>query len=352
VTTQADVNAGKVDNTANASGMFSSTPIAAIPASKSVPATLGPALTIVKSATPSTYDHAGQVINYSFEVQNTGNVTISAPFIVFDDKVTNETCPSSPGFLDPGDYITCSASYAIQRADMISGSVTNSAYATGIFGISTVISNIDTEIITATKLLTYTFLPLVGNSKPGVQVLHNSFYFESDKKIYIIGEVINNTNNSVTSVKVVVNFFDVNGHLVGTNYTYMWPLDLPAWEKGCFSISMQVPANWNYYQFEEPTYSISNTSTNLTIFDVSGLYNQENGSYQIIGQVRNDGNQYPTSVGVSGTLYNAAAVPVGCSHDPKAGLNPGQVSSFLIYFWWRDYVDVTNYRLRVAGDLP
>jgi hypothetical protein len=187
---------------------------------------------------------------------------------------------------------------------------------------------------------------------PVVEVLPNSFNYISSNIIYIVGEVLNNTSDSVTSVQVVVNFFDTGGHLVGTKNTYMWPLDLPAREKGCFSISMNVPPSWSYYQFEAPTYGISSTGSGLTIFDDSGLYNSANGYYKIIGQVRNEGNQHPTSVGVSGTLYNVSGVPVGCGHVNSAGLDPGQISSFGIDFWGRDYNDVTNYRLRVAGDLP
>jgi hypothetical protein len=129
---------------------------------------------------------------------------------------------------------------------------------------------------------------------------------------------------------------------------------LPAWEKGCFSISMNVPPVWSYYQFEIPTYYISGTSSGLTILNDSGLYKSVNGDYDIVGQVRNDGNQRSTNVGVSGTLYNASGVPVGCNHGNSTDLDPGQISSFAINFlgYYRFYNDVSYYRLRVAGDLP
>ena len=174
--------------------------------------------------------------------------------------------------------------------------------------------------------------------------------------MYVIGEVLNNTSNSLTSVKLVVTFFDAGGHIVASQYSYLWPLDLPAWNKGCFSFAMDVPLNWSYYRFEAPTYKISGTSSGLTIFGDSGSYKPATGDYDITGQVRNDGTLHSLSVGVSGTLYNVSAVPVGCVHAyvNSTDLNPGQASAFAIKYWgfYRDYHDVTYYRLRVAGDLP
>ena len=51
-TTQADVDAGQVDNTANASGTFGTTPVAAAPASATVPGTQTLLLRLTKTARP------------------------------------------------------------------------------------------------------------------------------------------------------------------------------------------------------------------------------------------------------------------------------------------------------------
>jgi hypothetical protein len=174
--------------------------------------------------------------------------------------------------------------------------------------------------------------------------------------MYVIGEVLNNTKDSITWVKVVVNFYNASDLLVATNFTYLKPRDLPAWEDGCFFISMDVPLNWSYYTFDAPTYSTNGTSLGLKLINPSGSYNPATKDYNILGQVRNDGNQSSNSVGVSGTLYNISGVPVGCNstYVNSTDLAPGQISSFGIKYLgnYRDYVDVTNYRLRVAGDLP
>jgi hypothetical protein len=86
----------------------------------------------------------GAVINYSYLVTNNGNVTLSGPFTVSDDKTTNESCPAT-ATLAPGASITCTSSYTITLADLNAGSVTNIASATN----GTVTSPTDTETVTA-----------------------------------------------------------------------------------------------------------------------------------------------------------------------------------------------------------
>ena len=213
---------------------------------------------------------------------------------------------------------------------------------------------------TRTPTRTPTFTPTPTPTQTpipwGVQILPVSYDYVSHNTMHVVGEVLNNTSDPITLVEVAVNFFNAGGGLVGTDFTYLFPLNLPAWEKGCFSISMDVPPNWSYYQFEHPTYYISDTSPDLVIFNDSGQYNSNDGDYDIIGQVRNDGNNISTYVDVGATVYNSNNVPVGCEHAyvNSTDLNPGQISSFSINFWgyYRNYNDVTHYTLRVKGDLP
>jgi uncharacterized repeat protein (TIGR01451 family) len=114
-----------------------------------IPITQNPALTIVKTATPSTYDQVGDIISYSFLVTNTGNVSFTGPVTINDDKATDESCPavSTVGNLDneldPDENITCTASYTITLEDLNAGSVTNYAYAT----IDQTQSNTDDETV-------------------------------------------------------------------------------------------------------------------------------------------------------------------------------------------------------------
>ena len=84
-----------------------------------IPIEQAPALTLVKSATPTSYDHVGQVISYSYLVTNTGNVTLPGQFTVTDDKLT-VTCPAT-ATLAPGASITCTASHTVIQADLDAG---------------------------------------------------------------------------------------------------------------------------------------------------------------------------------------------------------------------------------------
>ena len=93
-----------------------------------IPIEQTPELTLVKSASPVSYDHVGQVITYTYKVTNTGNVTLNGPFSVADNKVT-VTCPPTSS-LAPGDSITCTSTHAVTQADLDAGRIVNIASAT------------------------------------------------------------------------------------------------------------------------------------------------------------------------------------------------------------------------------
>ena len=66
----------------------------------------------------------GDVISYSYLVTNTGNVTLTGPFTVTDDKATDETCPATPTSLAPG-ASHLHGQHTHHQADLDAGSVTN-----------------------------------------------------------------------------------------------------------------------------------------------------------------------------------------------------------------------------------
>ncbi|WP_309102173.1 GEVED domain-containing protein [Microbacterium sp.] len=136
--TQTDVDAGSISNTATATATPPSGPTPVSPSSTTVvqipPA---PGLSVVKSATPSEAGEflAGQEIDYSFVVTNTGNTTLSN--VAVDEVSFTGTgdapvvsCPVGAASLAPGAQVVCTAEYTLTQADVDAGSLTNSASAT------------------------------------------------------------------------------------------------------------------------------------------------------------------------------------------------------------------------------
>jgi uncharacterized repeat protein (TIGR01451 family) len=134
--TQADVDNGSVVDSAAASGTPpSGAPVTSPPSAASVPVPAGPAINIVKSATPALVRAAGQVITYRFTVTDTGNDTLhditvtdtqAAPSGPLDGPVS---CPDTT--LAPGASTRCTATYTATQADIDEGDISDSATATG-----------------------------------------------------------------------------------------------------------------------------------------------------------------------------------------------------------------------------
>ena len=189
--TQGEIDGGKVDNTATAD----STETPPVDTPKTVPLTKVPALAIDKSALPTTYDHVGQVIAYSFLVANSGNTTLSGPFTVSDDKATDEACPATAS-LAPGASITCTASYTITQANLDSGSVTNVASASN----GTVTSPTDTATVTAAQgpALSIDKSALPATYDHVGQVIAYSFLVTNSGNVTLVGGLISVVDDKST----------------------------------------------------------------------------------------------------------------------------------------------------------
>ena len=124
--TQADIDAGSITNTASAAANGVSSP----PVSETVTADQLPALAIEKSADRANFAALGEIVTYDYLVTNTGNVTITDPISVSDDRIASVSCPALPGgSLAVGASLTCSAWYEVTQADLDAGEVINIASA-------------------------------------------------------------------------------------------------------------------------------------------------------------------------------------------------------------------------------
>ncbi len=128
---QADLTAGSVVTVASANvGGFTSNQV-------STTVTFTPAQTsglkLMKTASPLSFSQVGQVITYTYVIQNLGTAAIGpTQFMITDDKMGAPfNCGAAGTTIQPQQSIKCSANYAVVQADLIAGRVINTATASG-----------------------------------------------------------------------------------------------------------------------------------------------------------------------------------------------------------------------------
>ena len=137
---QTDVDVGSVTDTAAATGTDATnfTSPTSAPSSTKVPTVAAaPSLLVQKVENASLGNsapiQAGETIQYSYVITNTGNVDLTS-VSVSDPTAGAVTCPTPPApGLAPGDTETCTANtpYVVTQADVDRGGVTDTATATG-----------------------------------------------------------------------------------------------------------------------------------------------------------------------------------------------------------------------------
>ncbi len=168
--TQADLDAGSLTNTATLSATpLPGTAISAV-GSATAQAVVRPLITLHKAAVQSSYAAAGDVINYTFTVANTGNVTLGN--VTVTDP--GATVSGSPITLAPGesDSTTFTAAYTVVQADLDAGSFSNTATVTGtpLFGPtatatdSVTVQAVQSPSLGLSKVLSSAPTPIVAGS--------------------------------------------------------------------------------------------------------------------------------------------------------------------------------------------
>jgi uncharacterized repeat protein (TIGR01451 family) len=137
--TQADVDRGFVTNVGTATGTAPDGTEVSQSATVTIPAVSNPAITLVKSAVPTSFAAAGTLITYSYLVTNTGNVTLDAVDVSdLAPGLSAVTCPAGP--LAPNASVTCTATYTTTQVDVDRGSISNTGTATGTAPDGTVVT--------------------------------------------------------------------------------------------------------------------------------------------------------------------------------------------------------------------
>jgi len=192
-TTQADLDAGSISNTATASALeLSGATVTSDSSTATVTATQAPHLTLVKSASPTSVAAKDDVVSYSFHVTNDGNVTLNG-IAIDDPMLSSVNCPTAD--LAPSDDEICTASYTVTQADVDAGSITNTATAAGATtadpGVP-VISPASTAAVSVVQnaALTLTETSDIHTVTGGGQVITYTFHVVNGGNVTITGVAV------------------------------------------------------------------------------------------------------------------------------------------------------------------
>jgi gliding motility-associated-like protein/uncharacterized repeat protein (TIGR01451 family) len=182
--TQADIDAGRVTNTALASGKDPKgnnvTDISGTTVNNDAPTVTtlpqSPGLNVDKTAVVTSrdsdtdvYSFVGDVITYTINVTNTGNVILHN--IVVKDPLTGLDTTNEPFSLAPGEHKEIVQTHTITVDDLKGTSVTNIATANGLTPSNTPISDEDSVVIEKAQVLGC-----------GTILVHNAFTPNGDDK--------------------------------------------------------------------------------------------------------------------------------------------------------------------------
>ncbi|HEX2696542.1 MAG TPA: TadE family protein, partial [Anaerolineales bacterium] len=106
-----DITNGSVIDHATASATTGTTTVTSAQATATVITYNGPRLTLTKSANPTIYTTVGQTITYTYTLKNTGNIALTSPFAVTDNKIASVDCSSAASPLAIGSSTTCTGTY-------------------------------------------------------------------------------------------------------------------------------------------------------------------------------------------------------------------------------------------------
>ncbi len=152
--TQADVDAGVIDNTATATAQPPrGAAVTAAPSSARVTVGAASTLRLEKTAGPATVSAVGNPVTYSFRVTNTGTTTLTGVGVTeeaFSGTGTRGATGCPTDRLLPGASLTCTSTYRVTQADLDAGTVTNTAYAVGTARGAQVRSEDSTATVTVT----------------------------------------------------------------------------------------------------------------------------------------------------------------------------------------------------------
>ncbi len=190
VVTLADANAGSILNTATATGTDPNGTDVTDDDTVTTPVIQNPAISLTKTFIANAdEDGSGGVsindtLTYEFVATNTGDVTLVA--VQITDPLAGLsvlTCvPPQPATLDPGDVITCTATYTVTQDDVDAAQIVNTATANGFAPDGSLVNDTDDEQVliaqTASIVLNKTLVNNADEDGSGGITLNDTLTFQ------------------------------------------------------------------------------------------------------------------------------------------------------------------------------
>ena len=151
---QADIDRGYIDNVASVKGtdIYEQT-VEDDDDLKLEGPKEGASIHLEKTANPEIYVAVDDEITYTFVATNDGSFTLSN--VKIEDPLpdlSELTCsPAQPSTLQPGESMTCTATYSITQADINNGKVENTAVASGVGSNEEVVEDDDGAVVEGPK---------------------------------------------------------------------------------------------------------------------------------------------------------------------------------------------------------
>ncbi|MCB2209929.1 DUF11 domain-containing protein [bacterium] len=349
--TQADINNSSITNTATAYGTFDSTEFSDDDQT-TISGTQIPALELTKTATqingatpdPLVFSTVGDVITYTFSVQNTGNVALTD--VNVSDALTGSTnLAINPAILNPGDTGIATADYTVTQADIDNGNITNTATAYGTF--DSVEYTDDDEVITHGNQnpaleLTKTATQVNGATPEPLEfsqvgdVITYSFSVENTGNVALTN--VNVTDVMTGSTNLVVNPAVLNPGDIGT-VTATYTVTQTDIDAGSIINTATAFGTFNTAEFSDDDEAIiwGNQTATLELTKTATLINDETPDpfqYSAIDDVitytfavENTGNVILTNVNITDTLTGSTNLAIN-----PATLNPGDIGTATVTY--------------------
>ncbi len=192
-----------------------------------------------------------------------------------------------------------------------------------------------------------TLPPFPTSNLPDLEIMCFQDYKEAGY-YHVIGEVRNNTQTPMGSVKVVVTLYDDNKHIIGDVFTYtLLDVILPG-KKAPFDLVTDRYAQLARY-FIRVEGEVASLGRQDLVISNDESYEQDN-YLRIKGLVENKGASDATSVKVVFTLYDKWGIVIGAGFTytdldtvPAGGSSPFKAAT-------DHYPNLERYMLQVQGD--